>query len=138
MDFIEPCFGIGHNLSLICQMTSEDIKHQLIIKTQIHLTYVDFIEPCFGIGHNLSLICQMTSEDIKHQLIIIKTQSTLSQSGEGTHTHPNSHPYQLHTSTQAFTGQAFSTNKKSTTHQIQPKQTKYLHTNISIQTSTIT
>ena len=30
MDFIAPCFGIGHNLSLICQMTSEDIKHQLI------------------------------------------------------------------------------------------------------------
>ena len=29
--FIEPCFGIGHNLSLICLMTSEDIKHQLII-----------------------------------------------------------------------------------------------------------
>ena len=24
---IEPCFGIGHSLSLICQMTSEDIKH---------------------------------------------------------------------------------------------------------------
>ena len=31
MDFIEPCFGTGHNLSLICQMISEDIKHQLII-----------------------------------------------------------------------------------------------------------
>ena len=31
MAFIEPCFGIGHNLSLICQMTSEDIKHHLII-----------------------------------------------------------------------------------------------------------
>ena len=31
MAFIEPCFGIGHNLSLICQMTSEDIKHQLIM-----------------------------------------------------------------------------------------------------------
>ena len=31
MAFIEPWFGIGHNLSLICQMTSEDIKHQLII-----------------------------------------------------------------------------------------------------------
>ena len=29
--FTEPCFGIGHNLSLICQMTSEDIKHQLLI-----------------------------------------------------------------------------------------------------------
>ena len=27
----EPCFGIGHNLSLICQLTSEDIKHQFII-----------------------------------------------------------------------------------------------------------
>ena len=36
VDFIEPCFGIGHNLSLICQMTSEDIKHQLIIiKTRV-------------------------------------------------------------------------------------------------------
>ena len=35
MDFIEPCFGIGHNLSLICQMTSEDIKHQLIIKIRV-------------------------------------------------------------------------------------------------------
>ena len=33
--FIEPCFGIGHNLSLICQMTSEDIKHQLIIVIRI-------------------------------------------------------------------------------------------------------
>ena len=48
------------------------------------------------------------------------------------HTHPNSQPHQLHMSTHALTGQAFSTNKKSTSHQIQPKQTKYLHTNISI------
>ena len=31
----EPCFGIGHNLSLICLMTSEDIKHQLIIINQM-------------------------------------------------------------------------------------------------------
>ena len=36
------------------------------------------------------------------------------------HTHiGKSQPYQLHASTQALTGQAFSTNKKSTTHQIQ-------------------
>ena len=35
MDFTEPCFGIGHNLSLICQMTSEDIKHQLIINIAV-------------------------------------------------------------------------------------------------------
>ena len=39
VDFIEPCFGIGHNLSLICQMTSEDIKHQLIISVLIRLLY---------------------------------------------------------------------------------------------------
>ena len=32
---IEPCFGIGHNLSLICQMTSEDIKHQLNNKVSV-------------------------------------------------------------------------------------------------------
>ena len=31
----------------------------------------------------------------------------------------NSQPYQLHASTQALTGQAFSTKKKSTTRQIQ-------------------
>ena len=41
---IEPCFGIGHNLSLICQMTSEDIKHQLVIITTrqyaIDITFV--------------------------------------------------------------------------------------------------
>ena len=35
VDFIEPCFGIGHNLSLICQMTSEDIKHQLIKELRV-------------------------------------------------------------------------------------------------------
>ena len=42
MAFIEPCFGIGRNLSLICQMTSEDIKHQLIIAddadSDVHIT----------------------------------------------------------------------------------------------------
>ena len=38
--WIEPCFGIGHNLSLICQMTSEDIKHQLIIPVSIQPAFV--------------------------------------------------------------------------------------------------
>ena len=32
MDFIEPCFGIGHNLSLICQMTSD--HHQCVCMVQ--------------------------------------------------------------------------------------------------------
>ena len=27
----EPCFGTGHNLSLICQLTSEDTKQHFII-----------------------------------------------------------------------------------------------------------
>ena len=27
--YIEPCFGIGLSLSLICQLISEDIKHYL-------------------------------------------------------------------------------------------------------------
>ena len=30
--------GIGHNLSLICHLTSEDIKHQLIIRSYALLT----------------------------------------------------------------------------------------------------
>ena len=34
--FIEPCFGIGHNLSLICQLTSEDIKHHFISPSACH------------------------------------------------------------------------------------------------------
>ena len=29
--YIEPCFGIGLSLSLICQLTSEDIKQHFII-----------------------------------------------------------------------------------------------------------
>ena len=41
MDFIEPCFGIGHNLSLICQMTSEDIKHQLNNNSRGNLQHHD-------------------------------------------------------------------------------------------------
>ena len=28
---IEPCLGIGHSLSLICQPTSEDIKLYIIV-----------------------------------------------------------------------------------------------------------
>ena len=31
VSYIEPCFGIGHSLSLICQLTSVDIKHHFII-----------------------------------------------------------------------------------------------------------
>ena len=54
--FIEPCFSIGHNLSLICQMTSEDIKHQLII-------IITRINP--------SLISLVVSVDIKHHVYLL-------------------------------------------------------------------
>ena len=53
---------------------------------------------------------------------IHKTEYFILKSGGHTHIR-NSQPYQLHASTHALTGQTFSTNKKSTTHQIQPKQT---------------
>ena len=32
-ELFEPCFGIGHNLSLICQLTSEDIKQHFTTTT---------------------------------------------------------------------------------------------------------
>ena len=36
---IEPCFGIGHSLSLICQPTSEDIKHRFTSEdVKLHVT----------------------------------------------------------------------------------------------------
>ena len=50
-----------------------------------------------------------------------KTEYLILESGGQTVTHiRKSQPYQLHASTHALTGQAFSTNKKSTTRQIQP------------------
>ena len=67
-----------------------------------------------------------------------KTQSIIYLRVWRPHTHP-SQPYQLHASTYALISQTFSTNlKKGTTHKIQPKQTKYLHTNICTETSIIT
>ena len=50
MDFIEPCFGIGHSLSLVCQMTSEDIKHQLIIIIIINKKKIRVQELCASRG----------------------------------------------------------------------------------------
>ena len=71
MAFIEPCFGIGHNLSLICQMTSEDIKHQLIILTSTETIRLFKDREKGGRGYGgggrgreiiyLSLHCHMTS-----------------------------------------------------------------------------
>ena len=60
--FIEPCFGIGHNLSLICQMTSEDIKHQLIII----ILFGGGIPP-----FSPSLISLMVSVDVKHHVYLL-------------------------------------------------------------------
>ena len=60
MAFIEPCFGIGHNLSLICQMTSEDIKHQLII---IRLLWFQILTD--------SAACSLPLHTILYQVLII-------------------------------------------------------------------
>ena len=62
MDFIEPCFGIGHNLSLICQITSEDIKHQLIIiMERPEVTRdggkVEYVDLPFALTGQLRLYC---------------------------------------------------------------------------------
>ena len=33
-----PCFGIAHSLSLICQLTSEDVKLNIIVGTGLFRT----------------------------------------------------------------------------------------------------
>ena len=77
MDFIEPCFGIGHNLSLICQMTSEDIKQQLIIIIIITETDTTKDETesasqpiqdrlCQSVSQPVDQINQSTSQSVKH------------------------------------------------------------------------
>ena len=55
---IEPCFGIGHNVSLICQLTSEDIKHHFII--------IMHEDVC---GHRLVTLSLTITETLKMALI---------------------------------------------------------------------
>ena len=66
-NFIEPCFGIGHNLSLICQMTSEDIKHQLIIIIIIPTYIVQELCESRGGRPGLSVLTSLlVSVDVKN------------------------------------------------------------------------
>ena len=44
----EPCFGIGHNLSLICQTTSEDMKLYFIIINVTSVYVTQFISAILG------------------------------------------------------------------------------------------
>ena len=64
---MEPCFGIGHSLSLICQLTSEDIKHHFIVITSIPPP------PPFS----PSLISIMVSVDVKHHVYLLVSQITV-------------------------------------------------------------
>ena len=41
--YIEPCFGIGHSLCLICQLTSEDIKHHFIIIASVDVKFTSCV-----------------------------------------------------------------------------------------------
>ena len=75
---IEPCFGIGHNLSLMCQMTSEDIKHQLIIINQSEDIKHHFINQ--SIQRRTQLTCQLPFD-----LHWAETGARLDQESESVH-----------------------------------------------------
>ena len=61
--YTEPCFGIGHSLSLICQLTSEDIKHHFIINVRTELRSCVKVEVDF-LG-SPSLIVLIVPVDVK-------------------------------------------------------------------------
>ena len=64
---IEPCFGIGHNLSLICQLTSEDIKHHFIITAETGLLIVQELRESRGGRPGLSILTSLlVSVDVKN------------------------------------------------------------------------
>ena len=61
----EPCFGIGHNLSLICQLTSEDIKHQFIIISLMKFIVQELCESRGGRPELSVLTILLVSVDVK-------------------------------------------------------------------------
>ena len=74
--YIEPCFGIGLSLSLICQPTSEDIKQHYIYHR--HTPFPPF---------SPSLISLMVSVDVKHHVYfnlscLLQTDCHLSTKGK--------------------------------------------------------
>ena len=73
---IEPCFGIGHNLSLICQMTSEDIKHQLNNNNRFHSSGA--VRPSRGGRPGLSVLTSLlVSVDVKIYWTVLRHWSQL-------------------------------------------------------------
>ena len=77
MDFIEPGFGIGHNLSLICQMTSEDIKHQLIIIIMLRVIVQEVCESRGGRPGLSVLTSLLVSVDLKIYCTVLRHWSQL-------------------------------------------------------------
>ena len=81
VNYIEPCFGIGLSLSLICQLTSEDIKqHYLPTYHIIPSIYPDCPDNSLGkniVSGHLSSPSHMISTVI---IIIIISSSTNSSS----------------------------------------------------------
>ena len=62
---VEPCFGIDLSLSLICQPTSEDIKHRFIIIIRRTHRVQELCESRGG-RPGLSVLMSLTvSEDVK-------------------------------------------------------------------------
>ena len=74
---IEPCFGIGHNLSLICQMTSEDIKHQLNNNNQCRLIVQELCESRGGRPGLSVLTSLLVSVDVKNYWTVLRHWSQL-------------------------------------------------------------
>ena len=62
----QHCFGTGHNLSLICQLTSEDIKHQLINAQHIIVIVQELCESRGGRPGLPVLTSLLVSMDIKN------------------------------------------------------------------------
>ena len=81
MAFIEPCFGTGHNLSLICQMTSEDIKHQLIILSPSPASLFPHLHAPFP-PFSPSLISLVVSVGVKHHVYLLNIKKKKEEEGE--------------------------------------------------------
>ena len=85
---IEPCFSIGHNLSLICQLTSEDIKQHFIHTAWAQAVGIFQFPVCTILTWLVCFLC-ISRFPVRNKLIwslIFSTQSTMrSWQGETSH-----------------------------------------------------
>ena len=79
------CFDIGHNLSLICQLTSEDIKRHFIIIITESIARVQELCENRGGRPGLSVLMSLTvSVDVKQHFnnnLIVRAQELCESRG---------------------------------------------------------